>query len=373
MTEEIEDTPVPIPIVSQLGYVVLAEGTIASDYSLRNLNKSLGEAQAEYLPSEKGERNDYNNYSYASLLDIISAVRPSLTKYHLTVSQFPVTDLENKTVSLYTRLVHWDSGEWIQNLLELPAEMALGKDGALKFNQQTVGGTQTYAMKYAYKAIVGIPDSEETIDAGEGEGDLPRRQKQQGQKKNLCPNCGADAIIKGKPEYGGGWVCFSKKGGCGAKFTDEEMAGAISHQPAGAPAATQSAQPLTQRAAALPVASQRTAQTVKRAGKNLVFTVAAVKLWPAQEKVNASMSVAFTGKLFAPDGKWTSEFAVCFHSRLFDLLQSSVGKIIEVSVTESDKDGRHFVDINNVVAITDEHGEYIEYMDGKPVMTGGAQ
>ncbi len=33
-----------------------------------------------------------------------------------------------------------------------------------------------------------------------------------------CPQCKAEAIIEGKPEYGGGWVCFKKKGGCGAKF-----------------------------------------------------------------------------------------------------------------------------------------------------------
>ena len=39
-----------------------------------------------------------------------------------------------------------------------------------------------------------------------------------------CPACGASAIIKGKAEYGGGWVCFNKKGGCGAKFADEDSA-----------------------------------------------------------------------------------------------------------------------------------------------------
>jgi hypothetical protein len=36
----------------------------------------------------------------------------------------------------------------------------------------------------------------------------------------LCPQCGAAAVIKGKEEYGGGWICFKKKGGCGAKFDD---------------------------------------------------------------------------------------------------------------------------------------------------------
>lgn len=35
-----------------------------------------------------------------------------------------------------------------------------------------------------------------------------------------CPACGKETIIKGKAEYGGGWLCFAKKGGCGAKFDD---------------------------------------------------------------------------------------------------------------------------------------------------------
>lgn len=35
-----------------------------------------------------------------------------------------------------------------------------------------------------------------------------------------CPKCGKEAIIKGKADYGGGWLCFGKKGGCGAKWPD---------------------------------------------------------------------------------------------------------------------------------------------------------
>lgn len=36
----------------------------------------------------------------------------------------------------------------------------------------------------------------------------------------VCPSCGKNTIIKGKAEYGGGFICFAKKGGCGAKFAD---------------------------------------------------------------------------------------------------------------------------------------------------------
>jgi hypothetical protein len=35
-----------------------------------------------------------------------------------------------------------------------------------------------------------------------------------------CPKCGKETIIKGKAEYGGGWLCFGKKGGCGEKWPD---------------------------------------------------------------------------------------------------------------------------------------------------------
>ena len=45
-----------------------------------------------------------------------------------------------------------------------------------------------------------------------------RYRWREGQRK--CPKCQKESIIKGKEEYGGGWLCFAKKGGCGAKFAD---------------------------------------------------------------------------------------------------------------------------------------------------------
>ncbi len=38
--------------------------------------------------------------------------------------------------------------------------------------------------------------------------------------KRKCPACGAEAIIKGKDEFGGGWLCYKKQGGCGSKWPD---------------------------------------------------------------------------------------------------------------------------------------------------------
>ena len=49
--------------------------------------------------------------------------------------------------------------------------------------------------------------------------------------KRTCPRCGKASIIKGKEEYGGGWTCFKKIDGCGAKFPDGDQE--IEGQPVG--------------------------------------------------------------------------------------------------------------------------------------------
>lgn len=41
--------------------------------------------------------------------------------------------------------------------------------------------------------------------------------------QRLCPACGVTSIIKGKEDFGGGWLCWKKKGGCGAKFADGDQ------------------------------------------------------------------------------------------------------------------------------------------------------
>lgn len=35
-----------------------------------------------------------------------------------------------------------------------------------------------------------------------------------------CPECGKSTVIKGQAQYGGGWLCWKKKDGCGAKWPD---------------------------------------------------------------------------------------------------------------------------------------------------------
>jgi ssDNA-binding Zn-finger/Zn-ribbon topoisomerase 1 len=60
----------------------------------------------------------------------------------------------------------------------------------------------------------------------EGDGSCNSRESKYRYRKaeRVCPTCGQPAIIKGKAEYGGGWLCYKNKGGCGAKFGDKDSA-----------------------------------------------------------------------------------------------------------------------------------------------------
>jgi hypothetical protein len=70
---------------------------------------------------------------------------------------------------------------------------------------------------------------------GSGIGSCSSRESKYAWRKSQrkCPACGKATIIKGRPEYGGGWVCWSKSkaDACGAKFADVDKA--ITEQPEG--------------------------------------------------------------------------------------------------------------------------------------------
>ena len=69
------------------------------------------------------------------------------------------------------------------------------------------------------------------IGEGEGSSNSWESKYRWRTAERVCPQCGKAAIIKGREDFGGGWVCYGKKGGCGAKFpTNEER---ITSQPTG--------------------------------------------------------------------------------------------------------------------------------------------
>ncbi len=83
------------------------------------------------------------------------------------------------------------TAEWEMGLFQYEVRCSLVSIRTGQIVAQGVGECNSYESKYRYR-----------------------------EAKRKCPECGVEAIIKGKVEYGGGWVCFGKIGGCGAKWVD---------------------------------------------------------------------------------------------------------------------------------------------------------
>ena len=93
----------------------------------------------------------------------------------------------------------------------------------------------------AYRRVCRIyrqtgPQEQDRMLVAKAEGFCTSREEKYRYRKQrrLCPQCGKATIIKGKEDYGGGWICWKKEGksdGCGAKFRDGDAS--IESQPEG--------------------------------------------------------------------------------------------------------------------------------------------
>lgn len=69
------------------------------------------------------------------------------------------------------------------------------------------------------------------ISEGDGSCNSWEQKYRYREAQRKCPQCEQTTIIRGKEEYGGGRLCFRKRGGCGAKFRVDDPA--IADQQAG--------------------------------------------------------------------------------------------------------------------------------------------
>jgi len=59
------------------------------------------------------------------------------------------------------------------------------------------------------------------VAVGYGSANSWERKHRYRRGEKTCPACGlVGQVIRGKDEYGGGWLCWKKNGGCGAKWAD---------------------------------------------------------------------------------------------------------------------------------------------------------
>jgi hypothetical protein len=176
--------------------------------SVNELAAALAKAQAMMDPAKKGSLNPHFHSKYADLASVVEAVRKPFAENGLSYVQLPQTT-ETEEVVVETVLLH-SSGQWISSLFSIPVARA-DAHGCMS--------ALTYCRRGALAAIAGVAPEDDDGNAAVAAAP-PTQAETSSPPRPVCPVCGKDAVIKGKAEYGGGWLCFGKKGGCGAKWPE---------------------------------------------------------------------------------------------------------------------------------------------------------
>ena len=153
------------------------------------------------------------DYDYTTITQAFDTCIPALHDNDISVLQ--PSRIEDGNNIIETILLH-SCGEWLSSELSIKSE---------KQTPQGEGSALTYCRRYSLTAMVGLcPEDDDGAGAmpEDNKGMQPPKSKSDNAKPP-CPSCGtSDAVIKGREDWGGGWLCFEKKGGCGAKWDQQK-------------------------------------------------------------------------------------------------------------------------------------------------------
>ncbi len=147
---------------------------------------ALAKAQGAMRAAVKDSQNPHFKSQFASLGAIWDACREALSQNELAVTQMPAA--QGRRVLITTMLMH-SSGQWIESTLT----MTSGAD-----TPQGIGGTITYARRYALAPIVGV--AVEDDDGTDASKTLPQGIRQDAGKNSQIQTAAAAQ----QPGNGGG-------------------------------------------------------------------------------------------------------------------------------------------------------------------------
>ena len=116
---------------------------------IEEIAAALAKAQAEVKNPSFNRVNPHFKSKYADLGEVLSVVRPALSKHGIAIMQ--MTDVTDTGIVLHTRLTHL-SGQWIEGVYPVSQ---LG-------THQQMGAALTYAKRQALSAIVGVAGEDDT-------------------------------------------------------------------------------------------------------------------------------------------------------------------------------------------------------------------
>ena len=169
--------------------------------TITELCKALSAAQGEFQPATKGRTNPHLNSKYATLDDVIDAVRQPMKAHGLSFVQ-PLSNGNEGAVVLETVILH-ESGEWIGTTAHVPA--LSGNRGVNEL--QSFGGALTYMRRYMLTSMLGISSEED----GDGNSKPKARPAQQAKPQQAKPQPALTHWINDSSTRAGFWAWTKDK------------------------------------------------------------------------------------------------------------------------------------------------------------------
>lgn len=133
--------------------------TFETSTEVGELVKAITEARKKFGKIVKSAENPFykdghgKSRKYADLAEMVSNTADALADEGVYIFQAP--SIEGKTVGIVTRVIH-TSSQWIQaTITGCPADQKL-KEGASRYDAQTIGIGFTYLARYAMRAILNL-------------------------------------------------------------------------------------------------------------------------------------------------------------------------------------------------------------------------
>lgn len=117
--------------------------------SIKEIAAALNSFQSQVSGAKKKAANPFYKSKYANLEEVINCAKDAMSDTGLSISQFPVT--QDGKAGVNSILMHI-SGEFIESTLLL---------ACTKQDPQAYGSAITYARRYAYQSILGIPSEDD--------------------------------------------------------------------------------------------------------------------------------------------------------------------------------------------------------------------
>jgi hypothetical protein len=155
----------------------------------------------------------------------IQAAKQRLAEFQEFVKGYLVPDEDYGTIPGTAKPTLFKPGA--DKLCEL---YGLADDFAIESKVENYGA-EPPLFDYTFKCILTARRDGRLVGTGVGSCNSWEGKYRFRESKRKCPLCGKEAIIAGKAEYGGGWLCWKKREGCGAKFVEDDKA--ITDQKAG--------------------------------------------------------------------------------------------------------------------------------------------